>query len=590
MEYPSRFKMKRYTSFTLALALALSSVAVYAPRFNGAAAFDGDAYAIKGGAVVTVTGATIPKGTVIIRNGLIEAVGADIPIPGDARVIDATGMTVYPGLIDAYSNVGLGTPTQAPAQGGRGGGAPGPQTPAVPALAIAAATTPAQPAPTPAGQSPELLASDQLKVTAETFDQQRSAGITTALVAPREGIYQGQSALINLAAAEPEKLIIKNSVSLNVSFGSGRGFGGGGGYPGSLMGVFAFLRQSLLDAQHYKVAWEHYNKNKRGMQRPETDKSLAALQPVIGGQTPVAFSANSEREIRRAIGLGEEFKLKFMIAGGLQSYEVADFLKQKNVTVLLSLNYPQRPANIEDPESESLRVLRDRADAPKSAAALHKAGVRFAFQSGYLARPSDYIANAAKAIEAGLPKDEAIKAMTIYPAEIFGVAEQLGSIEKGKIANIVVTSGDLFDRRTQVKHVFVDGKPYEIKAPAPTQAGPGGRFGGRGGGGRPGAEAAVTSVAGSWSITSESPQGPIQLTFNIKQEGATISGEVSSPFGTFPLSGSISGNQLSFTFAAKIQNQELPVTGKGSIDGDSIRGSLNAMGQDSSFNGTRTPR
>jgi imidazolonepropionase-like amidohydrolase len=575
--------MKRYSSITLAFALALSAVAFYAPRINRAAAFDGDAYAIKGGTVVTVTGATIQKGTVIIRNGLIEAVGADIPIPGDARVIDATGMTVYPGLIDAYTNIGLGAPAQAPAQGGRGGAQPAPPVPA-----ITTTTTSAQPAPTPSGRSPELMASDQLKITAETFDQQRSAGITTALVAPREGIYQGQSALINLGGAEPEKLIIKNSVSLNVAFGSGRGFGGGGGYPGSLMGVFAFLRQSMLDAQHYKAAWEHYNRNKRGTQRPETDKSLAALQPVIAGAMPVAFAANSEREIRRAIGFGEEFSLKFMIAGGLQSYQIADLLKQKNVTVLLSLNYPQRPANLEDPESESLRVLRDRADAPKSAAALSKAGVRFAFQSGYLNRPSDYVANAAKAIEAGLPKDEAIKAMTIYPAEIFGVAEQLGSIEKGKIANIVVTSGDLFDRRSQVKHVFVDGKPYEVKQPAPAQAGPGGRSGGRGG--RPGAAGAAVSAAGSWSITSESPQGPIQLTFTIKQDGATISGEVTSPFGTFPLSGSLSGNELSFAFTAKIQDQELPVTGKGSIDGDSIRGSMNAMGMDTNFSGTRTPR
>ncbi|HEY6399932.1 MAG TPA: amidohydrolase family protein [Blastocatellia bacterium] len=582
--------LKRYSSIMLAFALAFSAVAIYAPQGQRAAAIDGDAYAIKGGTVVTVTGATIQKGTVIIRNGLIEAVGADIPIPGDARVIDATGMTVYPGLIDAYTSIGLGAAPTAPAQGGRGGGAPVPPVPATPALAIAAATTPAQPAPTPAGQSPELMASDQLKITAETFDQQRSAGITTALVAPREGIYQGQSALINLGDAAAEKLIIKNSASLNVSFGTGRGFGGG--FPSSLMGVFAFLRQSLLDAQHYKAAWEHYNRNKRGTQRPETDKSLAALQPVIKGEMPVVFSANSEREIKRAIGLGEEFNLKFIIAGGLQSYQVADTLKQKNVTVLLSLNYPQRPANLEDPESESLRTLRDRAAAPTSAAVLSKAGVRFAFQSGYLSRPSEYVANAAKAVEAGLSKEEAIKAMTIYPAEIFGVAEQLGSIEKGKIANLVVTSGDLFDRRSQVKHVFVDGRPYEIKAP--TQAGPGGRSGGRGG--RPGGAGAAdstspaVSVAGSWSLTAETSQGPVQLTFNIKQEDSTISGEVTSPFGTFPLSGSLSGNELSFAFTAKIQDQDVPVTGKGSIDGNSIRGTINAMGQDAGFSGARTPR
>lgn len=580
--------MKRYSSFMLAFALALSAVAIYAPQINRAAS-EGDAYAIKGGTVVTVTGSTIQKGTVVIRNGLIEAVGADIPIPGDARVIDATGMTVYPGLIDAYTNIGLGSAAPAAAQGGRGG-APAAPAPAVPGLTLTT-TTSAQPTPTPAGQSPELMASDQLKVTAETFDNQRAAGITTALVAPREGIYQGQSALINLGGENADKLIIRNPVSLNISFASGRGFGGG--FPSSAMGVFAFLRQSWLDAQHYKVAWEHYNQNKRGMQRPETDKSLAALQPVIAGQMPVAFTANSVREIKRAIGLAEEFGLKYVIAGGLQSYQIADLLKQKNTTVLLSLNYPQRPANLEDPESEALRVLRDRAAAPTSAAALHKAGVRFAFQSGYLPRPADYIANAAKAVEAGLPKDVAIKAMTIYPAEIFGVSEQLGSIEKGKIANIVVTSGDLFDRRTQVKHVFIDGKPYEVKAPAPT--GPAGRFGPGGPGGRPGgrpnAEAsAAISAAGGWAITSDSPQGPIQLTFNLKQEGNAVSGEVVTPFGTFPLTGTINRNELTFAFTAKVQDQEIPVTGKGSIDGTSIKGSMNAMGQESNFSGARTPR
>jgi imidazolonepropionase-like amidohydrolase len=581
--------MKRISFLVLACTLALSVAVSLATRNGSASAFDGEAYAIKGGTVVTVTGATIQKGTVIIRNGLIEAVGADIPIPGDARVIDATGMMVYPGLIDSYTNFGLAAPTPAVAQGGRGG-APGPPAPAIPGLVIATTATTAQPAPTPSGQSPELMASDQLRVTAETFDQQRSAGITTALVAPREGIYQGQSVLINLGGDKPDKLIIKNPVSLNVSFGSGRGFGGGGGYPGSLMGIFAFLRQSMLDAQHYKEVLSRYNQNKRGMQRPEHDKSLAALQPVINGEMPVAFSANSVREIKRAIGFAEEFGLKFMIAGGLQSYQITDILKQKNATVLLSLNFPQRPANLEDPESEALRVLRDRAEAPKSAAALHKAGVRFAFQSGYVNRPTDYIANAAKAIEAGLPKDEAIKAMTIYPAQIFGVSEQLGSIEKGKIANIVVTSGDLFDRRTQVKYIFIDGKQYEVKPP--TVAGPQGRFGpgGRPGGGRPGAEATALSVAGTWAVTSESHQGPIQLTFNLKQEGATITGEVSSPFGTFPLTGTISGNELTFAFTAKIQDQEMPVTGKGTIDGNSIRGTMSAPGQEVNFSGTRTPR
>jgi imidazolonepropionase-like amidohydrolase len=568
-----KVQIRSHFRLTLFLVLISALTALPLARRAETRAIEGEAWAIKGGTVVTVTGATIPKGVVVIRNGLIEAVGAEIPVPADARVIDAAGLTVYPGLIDANTNLGLAAPTPAPAAGGRGGAPAAP----VPALAL----TTAAPAATPPGLNPEVMAADQLKVAPETFDAQRAAGITTALSAPREGIYQGQSVLLNLGGDAPEKLILRSPVTLNVAFNPARG----GGYPGSLMGVFAFLRQSLLDAQWYREVWARYNREKRGLQRPEVDKSLAALQPVINGEMPVLLTANTVREIKRAIGLAEEFKLRYFISGGLQSYQLADLLKEKNATVLLSLNFPQRPATLEDPESEALRVLRDRAEAPKAAATLHKAGVRFAFQSGYLSRPSDFIANAAKTIEAGLPKDAALKALTIWPAEIFGVAEQLGSIEKGKIANLIVTSGDLFDRRTQVKYVFIDGRQYEVKAPAPN--GPAGRGSP---GGRPGAAAAAVSVAGDWAITAQSPNGPVQVTLSVSQEGGTINGSITTPFGTFPVSGRVSGSEVTFSFTAKVQDQEMPVTAKGTIDGNSIKGTMSVMGQEAEFSGTRTPK
>ena len=571
-------KNQRYLTLACVLTLALAAGASAVVRRASARSVEGEAYAIRGGTVVTVTGATIPKGVVIIRDGLIVAVGVDVPVPADARVIDATGMTVYPGLIDSYTSLGLQT-AATPAPAGRGA--------ARVAVAIPAATTPQTTTPPSSGLKPEVMAADEIKVTAETFDTPRSAGITTALTSPNSGIFQGQSALINLGDGEPEKLILKSPATLNVTFTSARG----GVYPTSLMGVFSFLRQSLLDAQHYREEWDRYNRNKRGVTRPQVDKSLAALQPVLSGELPVVFRANTEREIKRAIELGEEFKLKYLIAGGAQSYEIADWLKQKKATVLLSLNYPQRPTDIEDPESESLRTLRERADAPKAAAALSKAGVRFALQSGYLVRPQDFIANAARAIEAGLAKEEAIKALTIYPAQIFGVAEQLGSIEKGKIANLVVTSGDLFDRRTQVKYVFVDGKQYDVKAP--TQAGPPGRggFGGRPGG--PGARPNAAEGAGAtgvWSITTDSPQGPLQQTLTLRQDGDSLSGEIESPFGKFPVTGRASGNEVTFDFTANIQDRQMPVSGRGTIEGNSIRGTLSIHGQNFEFTGTRTPR
>ncbi len=569
MQISSRFRL------ILVIATVLTLSILCATRRADMRTIEGEAYAIRGGTVVTVTGATIQKGVVVIRNGLIEAVGADVTVPADARVIDATGLMVYPGLIDSNTNLGLGATAPATAAGGRGGAPAAPVQPAAPGAPA--------PAATPPGHSPELMAADQLKVTPETFDNQRAAGITTILSAPREGIYQGQSVLLNLGGDAPEKLILKSPVTLNVAFASSRG-----AYPGSLMGVFAFLRQSLLDAQWYREAQARYSKEKRGMQRPEADKSLSALQPVINGEMPVLFTANSVREIKRAIGLAEEFKLRYLIGGGQQSYEIADLLKQKNATVLLSLNYPQRPANLEDPEVEALRVLRERADAPKAAATLYKAGVRFAFQSGYLSRPSDFIANAAKAIEAGLPKDAALKALTIWPAEIFGVAEQVGSLEKGKIANLVITSGDLFDRRAQVKYIFVDGRQYEVKAPAPT--GPAGRGGPGGRPGAGGAPASAVSAAGNWAITAQSPDGPIQVTLAFTQDGNVLNGSITTPFGTFPVTGRVSGNDVTFSFTARVQDQEMPVTAKGTLDGNSIKGTMSVMGNDAEFNGTRAPR
>ncbi|HEX4948305.1 MAG TPA: amidohydrolase family protein [Blastocatellia bacterium] len=583
--------MKSRSNFRLVAALALLLLA----NWHGHAQTH-ETYAIKGGTVVTVTGATIPNGVVVIRNGLIADVGANVAVPADARVIDATGMMVYPGLIDAYTSYGL-RPAEQPQGGGRGGGGGAPVNQQAAILAALSVPT------TNAGLLPEVTVADQLQIAAETFDQQRSAGITAALTAPRDGIFRGQSAFINLGNEASEKLLLKAPHSLSIGFSRGGG-GFGGGYPNSGMGVFAFLRQALMDAQHYRDEWDWYSKSPRGKTRPEHNKSSAALIPVVNGKMPVIFNVSTEREMRRAIALAEEFNLKYLLAGATQSYLVADYLKQKDATVLLSLSYPQKPANIEDPESEALRVLRERAEAPKAAAALHKAGVKFAFTSGTLTRPTDFLANAARAVEAGLPKDEALKAMTIYPAQIFGLSEQLGSIEKGKIANLIVTSGDLFGKDTKVKHTFVDGRQYIIReAPAPTRpggmpGGPGGT-GGRPGGGRPpnaanpnAAAQSAVNVAGTWTLTVNPPGGgPITRTLTLKQEGGKITGEISSGSGPVPIGDAkLNGNELTFIYVLRYNDNELIIGARAKVEGDSMTGMMETNSTSYDFSGTRNPK
>jgi imidazolonepropionase-like amidohydrolase len=533
---------------------------------------EGEAYAIRGATLVTVTNGTIADGTIVIRRGLIEAIGAGIPVPADARVIDGKGLTVYPGLFDSYTNLGLRPPPTAGGGAGRGAADP---TQAF----LAQLSAP----PSTVGLLPETRVVDDLQVTANTFDAQRAAGITTALTGPRSGVFQGQSALLNLGGGTTaEKLILRTPISLNVGFSGARG-----GYPSSLMGVFAFLRQSLLDAQHYRDTWARYRQSPRGMTRPEISPSMEALQPVIAGQLPVIFNVTTVREMKRALALAEEFQLICYLHGATQSYQIAEQLKAKNATVLLSLSFPQKTSGLEDPEDEPLAVLQERAAAPGAAVALHRAGVRFAFTSGTLSRPGDFIVNAGRAIEAGLPKEEALKALTLYPAEIFGVSDQLGSLEKGKIANLILTSGDLFAKETRVRHVFVDGHKFDIKAPEAPRAA---SERGVGAAPAPPARAGLALAVGTWALNLQTPAAEVSSTLTLREDGETLSGDVSTPFGSAKISGGkLSGNELQLSYSLNVQGQELTVSAKGRIEGTSIQGTMEAMGQTFSFNGTKRP-
>src|SRR5689334_12901557 len=228
-----------------------------------------DTYAITNARIVTVSGPVIERGTVVIRNGLIAAAGANVSTPPDARVIDGAGLTLYPGLIDSYTNLGLPEPAPSPSPGGGGRGAffflqQQQQRPA------------SGPHSTqPAGLQPEVMVEDVIRAGGNEIESWRSAGVTTALTSPRSGIWMGQSALINLSGETPQQMIVRSPVAMHVSFTPLRG-----SYAGSLMGVFAQLRQMMLDAQRYRDSMQIYERKPRGIRRPETERSLAALVPV----------------------------------------------------------------------------------------------------------------------------------------------------------------------------------------------------------------------------------------------------------------------------------------------------------------------
>jgi imidazolonepropionase-like amidohydrolase len=216
---------------------------------------------------------------------------------------------------------------------------------------------------------------------------------------------------------------------------------------------------------------------KSGGMRPNDDPTLDALQPALQGKVPVAFEVDTAREIDRSLEMAREFKLDAVIYGGREAGQVAAELKARNARVIYNVNFPVRSRTLPPDADEPLRTLRERAHAPKVPAALHKAGVSFGFSGAGLRDPRDFVRNVRRAVGAGLPADAALRAMTADAAKIAGAGDRVGTLEKGRIANILVTEGDLFDERMKVKHVFVGGRMVSIDENPPQPE----RRGGRGG-------------------------------------------------------------------------------------------------------------
>jgi hypothetical protein len=346
------------------------------------------------------------------------------------------------------------------------------------------------------------------------------------------------------------------------------------------MGVFSSVRQMLLDARRFREANEIYERNPRGLRRPEQDKSLQALLPVLARQVPIVMQADREREIERALDLAQEFNFQLVINGGMEADRVAARLKAANVPVLLSLNFPRRAAAASpEADPEPLRVLRERVEAPRTAGRLAAAGVRFAFQSGGMTSMADFLANAARAVEAGLAREEAVRAMTLRPAEILGVASQLGTIEVGKIANLTVTRGDLFDRNRRVAHLFIDGRPVELR-PAATAAGPG------------------QGAAGTWTLNinlggSGNERQELSATLTIQQQGDRLTGSLQGQLGSGSIaSGTVTGSDVNFTVPVTLPapaSQTTDAIFTGTISGGEMRGSVQVVGRGpGTFTATRS--
>lgn len=394
-------------------------------------------YVIRNARIVTVSGADIENGAVLIRDGKIEAVGANVNAPSGAHSIDARGLSVYPGMIDAGTNMGL---VEVP-QGANGTvdtaevGEFNPNAKAIVAV------------------NPH---SAHIAVT-------RVEGITNTLSSPVGGLISGQSALINLLGTTPKEMAVVPNAALVINYpriggGGGGGFGGFQQQPQNLSETLAAnertldqIRKVLRDAESYGRSQDAFAKDS-SLPRPDRSVVLEALVPYVRGERPVIFRADREAEIRGAIRFAEEMKLKPIILGGNDAWKVTSLLKEKNVPVILTgvLELPSR-------EDDSYDTLYENPFK------LQQAGVRFCISTGDAgAEVRNLPYNAGMAAAFGLSKADALKSVTLYAAQILNVADKLGSIEPGKMANIVVTDGDLLEPRSHVRYLFIDGRPVPL--------------------------------------------------------------------------------------------------------------------------------
>jgi imidazolonepropionase-like amidohydrolase len=436
----------------LGVVAALACAATFAPSPSSIAAAAGlpRVHAITGARIVTAPGQVIERGTVVMRDGIITAVGATVAIPPDARVWNGDSLTVYPGLIDACV---------LPAEAGGGGGPrpaggpglrPGQRDTDAPARGAAASL---------ASVVPEYRVIENLALSADQLKTLREAGFTVAHIAPRRGIFRGQSAVVALGDGALNRNTLAADAAQVVSIEAMPQ-----SYPGSLMGAIAVIRQGFLDARWYRDAQAAYARQPVGIARPETNHSWAALQGALAGTQPVWMLADDMLEVLRAAAIAREAGIRTTVVGSGDEYKRVREIAATALPLVVPVNFPEAP-EVGDPGNlleVTTEELRHWQSAPGNAAALARAGIRFALTSHGMKDAKGFRANIGKAVASGLSESEALAAVTTRPAELLGLAGRLGTIAPGKVANLTITRGALFAEGSKVREVWVDGDRHEV--------------------------------------------------------------------------------------------------------------------------------
>ena len=420
-------------------------------------------HALIGGRVVINPSNSLENATVILRDGIIEAVGRDVKPPADARIWNASNSVIYAGFIDPYLSItGTNAPVATTHVDPIGG-----LTSGVNFLGVESQEkVRLQPG---AGYevtsvTPQARVATGYTPNAKTLETLRELGFTAGNVVPNKGILRGSSAFVNLSDALPNEAILRADTHQHIAFESQEV------YPKSLMGTIAVVRQTFADARHYVLDQADYRAKPTARKRPDLNPALDALAPVLNRQTTVVFEPGSVLMGDRAGQLARELGLNFAVVGSGHEWRRPDLMKAVNAPFIMPLNLPSAPKLPDEDDwlDVSLDQLRHWDWAAENAAMLRQQGLEVALTTHALGDRKVFRKNLRLAIDRGLSERDALAALTTVPAKLCGVADRLGTIEKGKIANLTVVEGaGYFDAEAKVKQVWIDGVVFETQPPKP---------------------------------------------------------------------------------------------------------------------------
>jgi len=522
-------------------------------------------YAITKATIIQSPGRVIQSGTVIIKDGLIRAVGKDLSIPSDAIIVKGDSLFVYAGFIDGLSHTGATKPKEESRERPK---------------------DPGNPTPERAGITPLNDVRNSLNPTDKTIEELRAVGFTTAHVVPYGGMLSGSGSIISLGGKSADDLVLIPKFSFYSELTPAER-----AYPSTVIAVMAKYRELYKQAAQDKAYEALYASNRAGLEPPSPDRTLEAFYPVIDKKIPVFFRAEKILDIHRVLTLQQDLGFSLILGEVKEGWDVTGKLKASSAKVFLSLELPEEKKKDEKKPEEKKEEKKPEDASPEKqalekrkaefignyvaqAATFQRAGITFGF-SVLNVKPKDIQPGLRRMIKAGLTEDQALAALTTSPAQLLGVSDRLGSIDPGKIANIVISERPYFNEKAKVKYVFVEGVQYKVESKEVKKD-----------------EAAKVDITGEWRVVGQTQQGKSESTLVISKEGNDYKGTISGGAlpGQFALQEiSLDGNKLKFTFTMA---DGLKITTDVTVEGSSFKGTavIGEGGESIPVEGSKVPK